>query len=134
MKKRFQILLFALVFAVVACDKPIMPKPEHLIKENQMIDMLVDVHLAEATYNKYRYDSVMQDNSSANFYASVLDKYAVSDSLFEQSYVYYASLPKKFEKMYRKVMSKLSEQEQEFSGRKEELELEFEENPGKNAR
>ncbi|WP_167617557.1 DUF4296 domain-containing protein [Maribellus sediminis] len=134
MKKRFQILLFALVFAVVACDKPIMPKPKHLINEKQMIDMLVDVHLAEATYNKYRYDSVMQDNSSANFYASVLDKYAVSDSLFEQSYVYYASLPKKFEKMYRKVMSKLSEQEQEFSGRKEELELEFEENPGKNAR
>ncbi|WP_167610192.1 DUF4296 domain-containing protein [Maribellus sediminis] len=134
MKKRFQILLFALVFAVVACDKPIMPKPKHLINEKQMIDMLVDVHLAEATYNKYRYDSVMQDNSSANFYASVLDKYAVSDSLFEQSYVYYASLPKKFEKMYRKVLSKLSEQEQEFSGRKEELELEFEENPGKNAR
>ena len=99
-----------------------------------MIDMLVDVHLAEATYNKFRYDSVMRDNSSANFYASVLEKYAVPDTLFEQSYVYYASLPKKFEKMYRKVMTKLSEQEQEFSGRKDELELEFEEEPGKNAK
>ena len=134
MKKRFQILLFALVVALVACDKPIMPKPKHLIKEKQMIDMLVDVHLAEATYNKFRYDSVMRDNSSANFYASVLEKYAVPDTLFEQSYVYYASLPKKFEKMYRKVMTKLSEQEQEFSGRKDELELEFEEEPGKNAK
>lgn len=134
MKKPFQILLFVLVIAVVSCDKPIMPKPKHLIKEKQMIDMLVDVHLAEATYNKFRYDTIMRDNSSVNFYASVLEKYQVSDSLFEQSYVYYASLPKKFEKMYRKVMSILSEEEQEFSGRKEELELEFEVDPSKNAR
>jgi peptide subunit release factor RF-3 len=126
MKKRFQILLFALVIAMSACDKPIVHKPDNLIKEKQMIDMLVDVHLAEATFNKFRYDSAMRDNSAANFYASVLDKYEVPDTLFEQSYVYYASMPKKFEKMYREVMNKLSDQEQEFSGRKEELEFDGE--------
>jgi peptide subunit release factor RF-3 len=126
MKKQFQFLLFALAIALVACDKPVVPKPDHLIKEKQMIDMLVDVHLAEATFNKFRYDSAMRDNSSANFYASVLDKYEVPDTIFEQSYVYYASMPKKFEKMYREVMNKLSEKEQEFSGRKEELEFDDE--------
>ncbi len=126
MRKRFQIVLFLLVVVLSACDKPIVPKPEKLVREKQMIDMLVDIHLAEATYNKFRYDSIMRDNSSVDFYYSVLAKYEVADSVFEQSYVYYASQPKNFEKMYRKVMSKLSEMEQSFSGRKEEL-LEFEE-------
>ena len=119
-------MLFLLVVVLSACDKPIVPKPEKLVREKQMIDMLVDIHLAEATYNKFRYDSIMRDNSSVDFYYSVLAKYEVADSVFEQSYVYYASQPKNFEKMYRKVMSKLSEMEQSFSGRKEEL-LEFEE-------
>ena len=126
MRKTIQIALFLLTIVVVGCDEPIMPKPEHLIKEKQMIDMLVDIHLAEATYNKFRYDSIMKNNSSTNFYYSVLNKYQVPDSVFEQSYVYYASVPKDFEKMYRKVMNKLSEKEQALSGRKEQL-LEFEE-------
>ncbi len=134
MKKYIQIALFLLVIAVAGCEEPIMPKPENLIKEDQMIDMLVDIHLAEATYAKFRYDSIMQNNSSVNFYYSVLNKYQVPDSVFEQSYVYYASVPKDFEKMYRKVMNKLSEREQELSGRKERLlEFEEEENP-RNAR
>ncbi|WP_297088694.1 DUF4296 domain-containing protein [uncultured Draconibacterium sp.] len=125
MKKAF-LILFALVFAFIACEEEVITKPEHLLKEKRMIEMLVDVHLAEATYTQFRYDSIMLNNSSENFYYSVLDKHAVTDSVFEQSLVYYASKPKDFEKMYRKVMSRLSEIEQERSGRKEEL-LKFEE-------
>ncbi|MFV0589797.1 MAG: DUF4296 domain-containing protein [Draconibacterium sp.] len=124
MKKRFQWIVLLLVFVAASCDKPVVPKPEHLIKESQMIDMLVDIHLAEATYTKFRYDTLMKDNSSVNFYYSVLDKYNVPDSVFERSFIYYASVPKNFDKMYRKVTSKLSEMEQELSGRKQdELEL-----------
>ena len=118
--KRFQFIVLLLVFVVASCDDPVVPKPENLIKESQMIDMLVDIHLAEATYNKFRYDTIMRDNSSVNFYYSVLDKYHVQDSLFEQSFIYYASVPKNFDKMYRKVTSKLSEMEQELSGRKQD--------------
>lgn len=125
MKKLLLILLLS-VFAFVSCEESMVPKPEVLIKEKQMIEMLVDIHLAEATFTKFRYDSIMKNNSSANFYYSVLDKYEVADSVFEQSFIYYASVPKDFEKMYRKVMNDLSQTEQEYSGRKEEL-LQFEE-------
>jgi peptide subunit release factor RF-3 len=123
--KRIFLILIVLMLAVAACDEPVVPKPKHLVKESQMIDMLVDIHLAEASYNKFRYDSTMKDNSSVNFYYSVLEKYSIPDSLFERSLVYYASNPKNFDKMYRKVTSRLSQMEQEFSGRKEEL-LKFE--------
>ncbi len=90
-----------------------------------MINMLYDIHLAEATYNHMRGDSIVRKSSSANFYYSVLAKYEVSDSVFEKSFIYYASIPKNFEKMYREVMNKLSETEQGLSGRKNDI-LEFE--------
>jgi len=32
-----------------SCSKPTVEKPEILVHEDQMIDMLVDIHLAEAT-------------------------------------------------------------------------------------
>ncbi len=87
--------------------------------------MLVDIHLAEATFNHMQSDSIVRKSSSVNFYYSVLAKYEVADSVFEKSFLYYASSPKNFEKMYREVMNKLSETEQGFSGRKNDL-LEFE--------
>lgn len=126
MKPQFHIVLFLMLLFLSACDKPIVPKPKELIHEKQMIDMLVDIHLADETYKKFRNDSIMENNSAENFYYSVLAKYEVPDSVFEQSYVYYASTPKDFEKMYRKVMTRLSEMEQDLSGRKDEL-LKFDE-------
>ncbi len=119
-------IIFAfIVFAFISCDKEVIEKPRHLIKEKQMINMLVDIHLAEATFNKMQSDSIVRKSSSVNFYYSVLAKYEVPDSVFEKSFLYYASSPKNFEKMYREVMNKLSETEQGFSGRKNDL-LEFE--------
>ncbi len=124
--KKLVTILVLLFFVITSCDDSVVPKPENLIKEKQMIDILVDIHLAEATYSRFRYDSTMTNNSSQNFYYSVLDKYHIPDSVFEQSFVYYASVPKNFEKMYRKVMNNLSEMEQQYSGRKDEL-LKFDE-------
>ncbi len=115
------VVVSILVFILTGCDEPAFEKPEHLIKEKQMINMLVDIHIAEATYNKVRYDSIMKTRTSADFYYSVLRKYNVPDSVFEKSFVFYASAPRSFEKMYRKVMNRLSEIEQSYSGRKEDL-------------
>ncbi|MDB4584490.1 DUF4296 domain-containing protein [Draconibacterium sp.] len=124
MKRLFTILSIFLV-TFVSCDKLPIEKPENLIKEKKMIDMLVDIHIAEATYRHMQYDSTIRNSSSANFYYSILDKHQVPDSVFEKSFVFYASSPKQFEKMYQDVMNKLSQVEQKYSGRKNEL-LEFE--------
>ncbi len=110
-----------------ACSKLTVEKPAVLVQEDKMIDMLMDIHLAEATFNTRRHrDSLVMKSSSADFYYSILEKHQVPDSVFEQSFVFYASQPRKFEKMYRQAMNKLNEMEQEYSGRKtepQELEL-----------
>ena len=123
--KKILFILAILSFTFISCDTEVIPKPRPLIREKQMINMLVDIHLAEATFNHMRYDSIIRNSTSANFYYSVLEKYQVADSVFEKSFVYYASNPRNFEKMYRQVMNKLSETEQGFSGRKNDI-LEFE--------
>ena len=122
---KIYIIVLLFIFVIASCDEPPIPKPEKLIKEKQMIEMLVDIHMAEATFIHMRYDSIVKKSTSANFYYSVLEKYQIPDSVFEKSFVYYASNPKQFEEMYREVMNKLSETEQQFSGRKEELEFEL---------
>lgn len=110
-----------------ACSKLTVEKPAVLVQEDKMIDMLMDIHLAEATFSTRRHrDSLVMKSSSADFYYSILEKHQVPDSVFEQSFVFYASQPRKFEKMYRQAMNKLNEMEQEYSGRKtepQELEL-----------
>jgi hypothetical protein len=122
MKKQLIILVFLLT-GFISCDKLPIEKPDNLISKNDMIEMLFDIHIAEATFNHMRYDSLIKKSSSADFYYSVLDKYQVPDSVFEKSFVFYASTPKQFEKMYQDVMNKLSETEQEYSGRKELLDI-----------
>lgn len=123
--KKALIILSLLVYIFVSCDNKVIEKPNPLVKEKQMIDMLFDLHIAEATFNRMRYDSLVRNSSSANFYHSILEKYETPDSVFERSFAYYVSNPKNFEKMYREVMNRLSETEQDYSGRKNDI-LEFE--------
>ena len=119
--KKLVAILSLLIVVISACDKLPVEKPENLLSEKQMVDMLVDIHIAEATYIQMSHDSIIRNGSSSNFYYSILDKYKVPDSVFEKSFIFYASTPKQFEEMYKDVMSKLSEIEQEYSGRKNEL-------------
>ena len=129
MKKNHIILIFALFFVISGCDEPPVERPENLISRDKMIDMLADIHLAEAAFNNLRHrDSLLENSTSGDFYYSLLEKYGVADTVFEKSFIFYASQPRDFEKMYRQSMNQLSEMEQEYSGRKKELlELEIEE-------
>ena len=124
--KRNIIISIALIWFLTACSKEVYEKPKNLIKEKMMINMLVDVHLSSATYfNQIYGDATSRRLTETDFYYSVLHKYNVPDSIFERSFVYYASKPKVFEKMYRKVTNQLTEIEEEYSRRQNDL-LEFE--------
>ncbi len=120
--KKLTTISLLIVFAAFACSKPPVEKPENLIGKDKLINILVDVHLAEAALNSRRHrDSLVGKSNSADFYYSVLQKHEVKDSVFEKSLVFYASQPRQFEKMYRQVMNQLTEIEQEYAGRKRDM-------------
>jgi len=81
-----------------------------------MIDILVDVHLSNSMYSLRQYpDKKDVRLSPADFYYSVLHKYNITDTIFEESLIYYSCYPNKFEKMYSKVLDKISQIDQEYS-------------------
>ncbi|VAW17213.1 hypothetical protein MNBD_BACTEROID01-2472 [hydrothermal vent metagenome] len=115
MKNRLFILFF-LLLAFSSCSDEWIKKPKPLIPEKQMIDILVDVHLSNAMYSLRQYpDKKDVRLKPADFYYSVLHKYNISDTIFEESLIYYSCYPKKFEKMYSKVLDKISQIDQEYS-------------------
>ncbi|MDX9883701.1 MAG: DUF4296 domain-containing protein [Prolixibacteraceae bacterium] len=119
MKHFLPILLTALFFTVFSCQEKDIPKPDKLIGKKQMIEMLVDVHLAKAISQR-QYD--VPDSlrlSSTDLYYSVLAKYDIPDSVFVRSLIYYSSRPKDYEKMYNDVINILKEMEEETLGQQE---------------
>ena len=180
--KRNIIISIILIVVFAACSKEVYEKPKDLIREKIMINILTDVHLAEAIFFNQDYiinasldttrsapriqwaryftacwelsakqqvptpllapfiestnvhletapvASPIKRLTSTDLYYSVLHKYNVSDSTFERSFVYYASKPKSFEKMYREVVNNLTEiEEEQRTLRNKLLELEMEE-------
>jgi len=113
-------LLILLAVASFSCkEKKGFPKPDKLIKEKQMVDMLYDMHLHEAYASQYRYDREIDKLESKDLYYSVLEKYGVADSVFAKSVVYYSSLPKTYERIYQQVVDRLNMLQEQANEKKE---------------
>ena len=118
MKLKGVFLLLSVVLLLWGCGESWVEKPEKLIPENKMVDMLVDLHLADAMYQIK--DNRLADRKmkikSEDFYYSVLEKHHVPDSVFEKSIIYYSCFPKDFEKIYASVLDRVSQMKEEYSG------------------
>ncbi|TDO61978.1 uncharacterized protein DUF4296 [Sunxiuqinia elliptica] len=120
------LLLFFIFFGFSCKEKKGFSKPNNLIKEKQMVNMLYDIHLGEAYANQYRFQDEMDKIKSKDMYYSVLEKYEVADSVFAQSIVYYSSMPKIYERIYQQVVDRLN-MLQEENNQKEEVKIKPEE-------
>lgn len=109
MKGKFFIFLTSICI-LSACGDSFIEKPEGLVPEEQMVDMLVDLHLADALYTQKRNRTGGSEMriKTEDFYYSVLEKYGVADSVFEKSIVYYASFPKDFEEIYAEALDRVN--------------------------
>jgi hypothetical protein len=99
---------------LVSCGDEVINKPPKLISRDQIISILVDIHLADAVFQTRRITSEkLKVFTESDFYYSVLKKHNVADSVFETSLIYYSGKPKEFEKIYTRVINQLNELEQE---------------------
>jgi len=82
--------------------------PAHLLTEQEMIGMLVDVHIAEA---KIRELGVPRDSSRKLFRRIERDlfkKYQVNDSIYVASFQFYLNTPDRMVEIYSAVVDSLS--------------------------
>lgn len=112
MKKVVYALFFLVLLAACRTDPP----PRKAIPREKYIDVLVDVHLAEAMYRdrfRLRADSL----KSSPLYLLVLEKHGVSDDQMLQTTAYYSRHQKDYDKIYAEVLTKISlltEEEQQI--------------------
>jgi hypothetical protein len=107
-----RIYSFFIVFAILlsSCtSNTIMNKPDDLIPKNEMIEIMTEVYLANASYNvrnKYQ-------ERQRNYMSLVFEKYGVDSARYNRSNLYYMSRIDEYEKMHVKVSEKIKKMKTE---------------------
>lgn len=103
MKQLFLLILLTLT-AFSACRRD--PLPKGALKKEAFINVLVDVHIAEALYDdRYRYK--MDTLNSRSLYLSVLEKHKVTEEQMLKTTLYYSRNPKEYDKIFSEVHSRI---------------------------
>ena len=97
-------LIFAfLILVLVACDKA----PSGVIKESDMVDLVVDLHKADAYIDNYP-SQYASDSAKMVLKQSVFAKHGVTQSDYDSSLVWYAHNMDVYIGVYKKVIDRLS--------------------------
>jgi hypothetical protein len=105
-------LVSILLLCTISCSNN--EDNQKIIDKNTMIEVLVDIHLADATLSIANL-KINRDTSEIElYYGDVLKKYRITQNQIDNSLKYYTSRPKEFEKIYEKVSEKLAKMESEF--------------------
>ncbi|MFJ1429837.1 DUF4296 domain-containing protein [Capnocytophaga canimorsus] len=115
--KQLFIVLF-LILTLFGCRQNIIPKPENLISERQMEKIMYDLTLLDAIKST---DYTYMEQQKANFTQLIYEKYAIDSLQLAESMVYYASIPKVYNRMMNSVEQRLKENKKQFSSEKESL-------------
>ncbi len=102
MKKSILFLLIGILFA--NCESKVIQKPEKLITEDQMVDILYDLYVLNAIKSNNFSDLELQDISPAQY---IYHKYNIDSLQFAQSDKYYASDVNAYEKLHERVTTRL---------------------------
>lgn len=81
------------------------------IPEEQMIDLLVDMHMTDAVLVRGINQGAIKNDKTYAVYKSVFNKYNVSPQLFDSAFTFYSKDLKRFDRMYKVVSDRLKEQE-----------------------
>jgi hypothetical protein len=103
-----KILYLLITLAVVSCGPSEDPAPENLISQEKMIQLLIDMHLAEG--KAFAMD-VGQDSSkvlSAILGAEALQKHNTTEQVFLESYNYYLTREQEMYTIYQAVLDSLN--------------------------
>ena len=107
-RKMFHI--FILFFFLVACAKQ---KPDQLIPEDQMVEILCDMQIAHSGV-ELSIEQEQRNETRESLNASILDQRKVDRTAFYESFTYYKSDPVTFDSLYVNILRKLEDRLRAF--------------------
>lgn len=100
------IFVLVIIISVTGCAKKShIPPPENLIEREQLIPVIIDLHLANAIQT----ERPVADNRIERFYKYIWDKHDISSKQFEESIKYYSTNPDEMKAIYKTVLDSLNQ-------------------------
>ena len=94
-----------LVILFVGCASPEVKIPENILTQEQMMPIMVDIHVIEGARN----GSIMlgDTNGIEDYYAKVYEKHGITEDQFKSSFAFYSNNPTVFIPIYEEVLDSL---------------------------
>ena len=98
-------------FFLLACSAPKNEIPEVMLAEEIFVNILKEVHLAEANFELQKTKGIDNvKNNLANAYRDIYSTYNISEEEFKNTLSYYSQHPEKLEEIYAIVLEQLTEE------------------------
>lgn len=105
MKLKF-IIITLLLLIQISCDNS-EKRPGNIITEDNMVLILIDVQILEATYNTRLIHLEDRNERMERYYQEIFEKHQTSIEIFNESYTYYEKNPLELDAIYEDVLEKL---------------------------
>lgn len=105
--------LLGVIFLAQACnaDKKAEAPAEERIDRDSLVDLLADLHLADAVIVIQEGNTGIARPTDSTYYEAILKKHQVQREDFESTIRYYTQHAEEFEKIYQKVILRLKARE-----------------------
>jgi hypothetical protein len=108
-------ILYGILLLLSACGKTLPNVPSDIIQKEKMIQILVDVHVADAVLeNKNGTDRRVPEQTTA-IYTQIYKNHGITRAEFLKSYHYYETQPELMDKLYEELLSELSRRQAQLS-------------------
>jgi hypothetical protein len=111
--RKWAFILFISMLISASCSSILNPKPSGTLSEKQMTDILVDIHLTEASMSIAN-DSISRLHDTTQMrirFAQVFEKHNTDPDDFNTSLTYYLEHIEELDKIYVGVINRLTELE-----------------------
>jgi hypothetical protein len=117
-------LIFLFVVVLASCsagdavEETVISKPDHFIEQEDMIRIMTDFRLTEATIRQMAGYGEDTRIISKFYYDNMFAKYEITPEIYKENLDYYANDPKLMHEMSAEVVNRLTEMYTEISTRK----------------
>jgi len=101
------LLVLILVMLLPACKKQESISGKAFVEREVMVDVLVDIHLADGVTNDRKFNR-KYDVDSIDLLTPILEKHHITREMFDTTLVVYSQHPELFDQLYSDVLIKLS--------------------------
>jgi len=103
---------------ILGCNSEREFKRKYLIDKKEMVDVLVDIHLANAVQGSPEFYKISREYDSVDINSPVFKKYGIEKAQFDSSMVYYSGKPEVLIHIYDEVIMRLNQLQDTIKSKK----------------